>query len=899
MWRKRLLATVLGGVLVLLATYLVSSGLTWSLYFHPDEKTIVRWIGQVRDSGYITQRAYPSGWFELYRLRMWFEERSDKCMAAWNDHTMQNGRVSAIDSASFQWREDEPEQENHRNGINSGRVFNAWLYVLTALFLYGACLEAGFHPAAAFVSGLFFVTAAEPLEFSHYCETDSALLVSMACCAWLAARAIRKRSVVWSLIGAFAAGFAVSCKFSLVPLLLWCFVAPAVVLVRGEKPLRRWLPRAIVLVLAGILLACGGYVLGTPALRIAPEWYLKALRVASDATYAEIVCNLGGNYTWWRATVLRAGDFVQQLSSMGLLTVAWGVFSWTFWFSRRFRRQLAGLPWMLPLFVPFLILCCPFVRRQELLPIPILFAMGAGLPLQWALSDGWRGFREHRWTALAVLTLGICALSAQTFRSLGLLSCFHLRDTRVEAQNWLRSSLPTHMHVAFDAYVTQIARGIGCSAMGVEGLPFQWEGHLPGNQKEKPRYYVENVGFRGRLPVRDPAAGGAFFPEVLQNIEDYNTAVFDVRTWKVSRGTMRPVFAQPWVRLVSFEKPDADAFDVPLGHSRPILLLANGAHLYDAEGPALPGPFRAIHTVGKRSSVHLGLGNGPRWLVTRMLAGGEPVKIVREGLFAPKKSELAIDGVVAARLAPGALERVAAHASAYSTARIRMRGDDQSVFCASYLTPSPADAARELREAGNAAAALELLRQAGSLDAAGRVEAFLAAAVTGETPDESWTAAAADALKAADRLAAERDTIGRTGATLCGVPLGILEDCARIKMGIWMIEPNLRLPVWLPPGHYTMSVTIAREDLSHLPKCFFEAQTGDFTTDYLDDGRCLLTLPLDVSAGQFLSIASADFEPFRACLELVWSPVDHTLETANNLRAALNTVRSSHPGAQP
>ena len=882
--RKRGLAVVLGGVLLLLATYLATTGLTWSLYFHPDEATIIKWIDQVRDSGYITKRAYPSGWFEMFRIKMWLDRRSDRWEAAWSDHLLQNGRVVVIDTASFPWHEDEPPPDKRKYRVKDGRIFNAWLYVLTVLFLYGACLEAGLHPAAAFVSGLFFVTKAEPLEFVHYCETDAALLVSMACFAWLAARAIRKRSVAWGLAGAFAAGFAVSCKFSLMPLLLWCFVAPAAVLVRGEKPLRRWLPLAAALSLAGILLACGGYLLGTPALRIAPAWYQRSLRIVSDGTYREIVTNLGGNYTWWRATLLRAADFWRHLGTMGLLPVLWGVFSWAFWFARRFRRQLAGLPWMLPLFVPFLVLGCPFVRRQELLPLSILFAMGAGLPLHWWFSEGRRRCPKLRWLATAVLALGVFALAVQTCKSQGLLSCFRLRDTRAEAQNWLRETLPAGTPVGFDAYVTPVGRGTGCVPMGFEGLPFQWEGHRPGTRKEKPRYYVENVGFRGRLPVRDPAAGGRLFPYVRQNIEDYNASVFDVRSWGVSEGTTRPIFGQPQVRLVSFERPAADALDVPIGHSRPILLLPDGAHLYDTEGPALPGPFRAIHTVGKRSSVHLAPEKGPRWLVTRMLSGDGPVKIARKGLFVPEKSELPTSGAVAARLAPGAWERIAAHASAYSTTRVRMRGDDQAVVCASYLTPSPADAARELRESGNAAAALELLQEAGPLDAAARVEAFRAAAETGVTPDESWSAAATAALAAADRLAAERESLGRTGATLCGVPVGILEDFARIKLGNWRVAPGLRLPVWLPPGHYEMSLTIAPSDLPRPLPRLFEAQTADDAAHPLDDGRYLLTLPLDVPDGQFLSVVRSDFDPFLASVEITWSPVDRSLEAAQHLR---------------
>lgn len=869
-----------------------TSGLLWSTYFHPDELAIVRWIDRVQQDGYISHRVYPSGWFELYRICFAFEKNAPKWINSFLEHVNQDGRVAAAYAESFEPKEPSRAVRKFGHEIQDGRNFNAWLYVLTAVFLYAACLEAGFHPVAAFLSGLFFLGAAGPREFAHYCETDAALLVSMACFAWMAARALRKRSWGWSLAASFAAGFAVSCKFTLMPLLLWCVVSPFAVLPVRGRAVSRWLPAAVLLLLASAGLALGGYLLGTPALRADPNRYMELLQKTSKRAYAEIRRNLDGPYTWSGAAVLRLESLGRHLAGIGALPLLWGVFSWGFWFTPKFRRQLAGIPWLLPVFLPFLVCSCPFVRRQELLPLNVIFAMGAALPLQWWLSRPAGRFPRHgagRAAVAGVALLGVAAFCAQFERGEGMASCFKMRDTRAEAQNWLRTSASADTGICFDAYVGQIIRGFQVRRSGFAGLPFRWEGAPPpARDGSIPDYYVENVGFTGRLPVRSPKTG-RFFPHVRKRMADYNASVFPVRTWGVSRTAPVPVFAQPRVRLVAFDAPSPDSFDVPVGYSRPILVLPDLTHLYDADGPAGIACLRATRTFGKRSSVHLNLEDGPRWLVTRMLEGGESVRIDREGLFRPGKSELGAGGAVAAALAATPWERVRARFSAHATMRCRMRGDDHAVFCATYLTPSAAEAARDLRGAGNPSGALELLRGAGTLDAAGRVEAFWAARAAGEEPEPAWTEAARGAVAAADRLAAERDALGRTGATLCGVPLGVADDFARVKLPPVRLEPGVRLPLWLPRGRYTLSIASPAEAAGRIPPRLFADQTGDFAVENDSGEECRATAPMEVGAGGFLRVRDdGAFAALDGELEVHWSPVDCTLEAAESLRAALD-----------
>ncbi|MBQ7252546.1 MAG: hypothetical protein IJS32_08105, partial [Kiritimatiellae bacterium] len=720
--RGRRAAVLFGALAVALAGWIATAGTAWSFSFHTDEPIIARWIDQVRDTGCIRDRAYPGGWFELFRIRIWLEEAREgktagKLARAWAKHRVQDGRVDAKSKRSFSARpEPEPEPGKRRHRVQDGRDFNAWLYAFTVLFLYAACLEAGLRPAAAFVSAAFFMASAGPIQFVRYCQTDAGLLVSMAFFAWISARALRKRSAGLVVAAAFAAGFAVACKFTLVPLLLWCAAGPVAGIARGSGESRAgWGARVAVWMLPALVAAAAGYAAGTPASYLAPGWYREALRHAAERTYAEIELNLGGPFTWRGATVLRCVSMAQGLAAMGALPLAWGAVSWGFWFLRRYRRQLAGIPWLLPVFLPFLACCSPFVRPQELLPLTVVSSMGAGLPLEWFLAarteprpPGGRAWRRTA-AAAALALLGTAAFLVQGADAAGMLSCFRMRDTRAEAQNWLADSMPAGTPVAVDSYVWHCACGVPCAVMPYFGLPFRWTGRPPVLDDGRPaRYYVEHPGFEGRLPVRDPGTG-RLFPRVRANVSACEEAVFPVRTWTVSRGTPTAPQVQPPVRLVAFAKPSPDAFDVPIASGRPVRVIPDGMRLYDAGGPAGPGAFRAVRTVGKRAWVHLDANGAPRWLVTKMLEGNEPVRISREGLFAPEESALPAGGAVAAVLAPTVRERLLARTAAHSTAKCRMRGDDRRVFCASWLTPSAAEAARELRLSGDPAGALALL----------------------------------------------------------------------------------------------------------------------------------------------------------------------------------------------
>jgi hypothetical protein len=272
-----------------------------------------------------------------------------------------------------------------------------------------------------------------------------------------------------------------------------------------------------------------------------------------------------------------------------------------------------------------------------------------------------------------------------------------------------------------------------------------------------------------------------------------------------------------------------------------------------------------------------------------MLEGDEGAKIVREGLFKPKKSELARGGATAGRWAPGLWERAGMRAAAYGSMRCRMRGDDQKTVCGSFLVRRPSEAARALRQGGDAAGALALLEEAGEWGDEERVEAFLASAALGRRAEEGWTAAAREAVEACGRLAEGRETVGRTGAVLCGIPLGVVEDFARARMAGETLRPGWRMPVYLPAGHYEVSVRVEDACQAAPPPRLFVGQSGDFLASTGADGVLNLTASLDMRRGGMLRVLGeeGDFEPFDAEVEVSWNPVERTLSAGEEIRRAL------------
>ena len=630
--------------------------------------------------------------------------------------------------------------------------------------------------------------------------------------------------------------------------------------------------RAVSLSFASLALAGVGYAAGTPALVADGAWYAESLRLAKEGTYAEIIANLGGTYSAIGAIGIRAGHLVRHVARLGVLPLAWGAFAWTFWLRAPFRRQFAGVPLFLPFFLPFAALGLPFVRFQETLPVSILLALGAGLPLEWWLRRSAQSPAPERRLRLAVrvcAVLAVAALLSGASRAVEMASCFQARDNRVGVQNWLRSAVPTGTRVGFDRYVGQTARDVRC--VPVPRPSMAW---MPRSLRGKgfPLYYVENIGFEGRLPIRDRFTG-RLVPEAIANRKAWRRDTFEIARWSLPAGIERPTFGQPDVRLVTTLLPDPAAKDVPISFPRPILPSAGGGSLYDYSEAEGLGAFRALSVIGRRGTLRVAPGTGHA-AVVRMLDGPGAARVEAEGPIHPSSAILHEGAAAAMEWSPGFLRRILSFRRAYPGARIRMRGNDQVQRLVAFFAP-PADVARELREGGDPAAALAFLESRGVPDRACGVEAFLCCRVLSREPRPEWVDVARSAADAIRALVAETAAGGDgSGFLLRGVPLRVAEDFSRLRTLQVALWPGWEIPVWLPPGRYRVSFVPPRDRTSDtLPPRIFEGQVGAFEASVEPSGRLRLSCEVEMGRAGFPKFVDEEFEPLATIVEIAWDPV--------------------------
>lgn len=69
----------LGIILFFLTLHAALRGMNWDVGVHPDEIAISRFQHTISQTGYLTHRAYPTGWFRLYGIK-------ESIRRPWNTH---------------------------------------------------------------------------------------------------------------------------------------------------------------------------------------------------------------------------------------------------------------------------------------------------------------------------------------------------------------------------------------------------------------------------------------------------------------------------------------------------------------------------------------------------------------------------------------------------------------------------------------------------------------------------------------------------------------------------------------------------------------------------------------------------------------------------------------------
>lgn len=849
-------AAFLAAAVFAFAYFQATAGLRWGEHWHPDELPIARWMKQMDRQGYISERVYPSGWFVLAAPKSRLDDSLDRTAERWARHVGQDGAIYASRPAA----RPEVPAKRERDLIQAGRNFNALLLASTALLLFFLARELGVHPVAATAAAILFACLPAPLEHAHYCETDGIVGFALALAAWPALRAIRLGSAPWALAAAFAAGFALSCKYSLGPLLLG---PPALAWVLSRDRARRRGRFFALLALGGLLAFGAGFLVGTPALRADPAFYLRDAARLSDAAWAENVGLPTGLEGAFRRVLSLL--FSHGLGENGSFTLALFALGAACWAARDMRRYWPVVPLFLAAYLPNAAFLLPWVRNQESLPLLPGLCLGAAL----ALDRAGRAIRLRGRAAAAgaaVLALAAAAFVQASGRGGRILSCFQARDTRAECREWLAGTATEDVRLALDRYVAQTIRGTPCKGEHRPGLAASWPdwGREPAVASGRTRYALRNASFSGRL-----------FPTAadMANEAAFRTDCPLLRAWTVAPGAVRTlVFSQPDVELRALPDPDGGGADVPVALDRPLQFAPGLRPFYDAAGAAV-GPVRAVHVAGQRHTVRPAADDRRRWAVALALDGPPRGDIAWNGLFRPRRLALSAGGAAVFELDAAAMHR-ASRRSVRPSARVRLRhGDDQATRCVAFLTDDPAEVARALRRARDPGAALHFLRSIGELTAAARVEAFLAARAAGEPADPSWEEAARAAL-----AAASEEHVGSVG----GVPLAALRDFAGLAVDAEALGADERPPVFLPAGTWQIRFRAVGDPPDRF---FFEGQTGPAAEERGADGVVRLSATVRTDRPGFLRLAPGAKRLLE--LRLRWDVGEQLDRVLDELRAAL------------
>ena len=855
-WRR--VAALLAAIVFAFAYFQANAGLRWGTYWHPDELPVSRWTRQMDGQGYISDRVYPGGWFVLAAPKARLDRFLRRTAERWDRHVEQDGAVSAARPETRPATPPGTPTKRQASRIQTGREFNAFLLAATALLIFVLARELGAHPAAATAGALLFACLPAPLEHAHYCETDGIVGFSLALAAWPALRAIRFGSARWALTAAFAAGFALSCKYTLAPVLLGP-PALAWALSRG-RPARRGRFFAL-LALGGLIAFAAGFVAGTPALRLAPSFFLGNVARLSAAAQAGGGLLSGSTGAVRRVLFLVSSHGLGENGAFALALFALGAACWA---ARDLRRYWPVVPLFLAAYVLNAALVLPWVRNQESLPMIPGLCLGAAL----ALDRAGRALRlrgRAAAAAAAVFALTAAAFVQASARGSRILSCFQSRDTRAECREWLAGSATADVRIALDRYVAQTLRGTPCQGESRSHMAESWPewAEDPDVASGRIRYALRNASFGGR---------GIRTTEDLENEAAFLADCPLLRAWSLAPGAVRTlVFAQPDVELRALPGPGTGGEDVPVALDRPLLFAPGPRPFYDAVGMAV-GPVRAVHIAGQRHTVHPASDERRRWAVALALDGPPRGDIDWNGLFRPRRLALSAGGAAVFELDAGALRR-AARRAVRPSARVRLRnGDDQATRCVAFLTADPAEVARALRRAGEPGAALRFLRSAGDLPAAARVEAFLAARAAGEPADPAWEEAARAALAAAD---------GRIGS-VGGAPLAALRDFAGLAVDAEALGADRRPPVFLPAGTWEVRFRASGDPPDGL---FFEGQAGPAAEETGEDGLLRLAATVRTDRPGVLRLAPGAGRLLE--LHMRWN-VDEQLDRAlAEIRAAL------------
>lgn len=881
-------------------------GINWAR-FHSDERAIATWLVETERQPFITERAYPGGFFELYRpIRAVksFYARLAMSVQQWK----QQGGGSEVLIAKRQ------------DILLSVRQTNATFIALSSIFVYWAArrifltvTKRASTVQSMLLAGLtafIYVTHPFLVEHAHYGETDGTMVLTGAIVLALLTDALAFKKLGVFVLASLLMGFAIGCKYTLVPLLI---VLPVSAVVLGR--LRGWgVGRMAGLIVGSVFLVFIGFCIATPSIYHDFAFFIRASRHTSVLAWGEMQGLLGRMHdTPGAASMFKWQGLKAAIVSIGLGRMAWLLIAFPFWFVRSLRRHLSVFPLFLLSFPFAIVFIFPWFRTQEILPMLPVFSLTAVLPVAvLGLSRNQSFWRNVAGTVALTVAVAIAAVNLMDGSKMA--SAFVGSESRVELGGWFNTCAPAGRRVGIELYADRPGgyRPVDDVPVGkVEIQPLDFF------EKRNLDYIACSTSYHARGTV-NPFTG-VLYEDLTDIRNQFNDRSFLLKSWCLPEGRIRPRFSQIDVEMRyvnhSGQKEDVQSclelcVDSPFFINR-----GTYAHVAGEDGYAV-GPQTALHVAGRTSDIRFYGRHTEPWygvaFVPQARADGEPgdAEVVwRSSGAEPRKARVPFKNSRLFTLTPSSAF------SLFPKERVKFRGNESQALCLLALYADPVPAARLLRRTGNPGACLDLLLQTGSnpWKQSAEVEAFLACVELGRESDPLW------------RLAAEHAVEVETVTTVGGIPVAVHDDFSRLRVkniqvgihdvelaesGEWLFEADL--PMLLTPGRYTVTFQL------HMPvddwrRVFgFQAQSIEFkilpfdTTMSSDSSVFSLVnglsdnveavwtvlapivprLKISVDAGQVLH---RDGLPrlFVDQIEVVWDPVERAIAAQEEVRAAL------------
>ena len=830
----------------LVTAALCSRGIHWAL-MHPDEPVVERRTRSELAGHVMHKQVFPAGYYRLATAMDPIDALARDAARGVSGWMRQEGADGPVAVRRAEW----PPQPLRPRLLMRIREWNVLLAALSS-FLVFYLLRTLLGGGIAIPTVATLVYAAHPfvVEHAHYAETDAAMLATGAAAFLLMAQALR-RERPWLLVAAgAAAGFTVSMKFSY---LLFAAVLPveAVALARRRGAGAR---SAAALAFGSLGAMLAGYLAGTPMLLLAPRTYLALSRAENARVYSENarvlqrLADIPFPNLWVKGRAM-----VDEAGRLGWGWWLWAAAAAPLWFSRRMRRLWPSVPMFGFAYAPFAFFVFPWFRQQEFLPmIPFLVATIA-LPAAFPLR-GRRLPAVVRCLALAVL----CAAAFSTFRDgVRVSSAFATVETRVAMGRWLALCAPSGRNYGVENYAetgNALARRLD------NGPPAKFQ-HIGKVEAYDPAafaaigldYFLRTPDRRGRF-IYDPRTGRRF-PEFQRNRDATLGSSCLLRTWCAAPDN-RPKFSQVGVQLYGRPDDGPAVADIPAVPAAPLHVYgqsfgdAPDILRFGADSPHV-GPVEAIQlTRIPVAAAFDPLPAGGRYYAVAINFSGDEDATVRWNRgFSPARASVPPHGAAL-------FTSTHALASPWRTvamARVKSDRDGLNDLCLLAVTSDRALAASLLRRHGAPDAAATLGSDAPEGSPL-RTEALLAAGahvadalVPALAPTLAPGLAPALVPTLASALASARAALGNAtsapGISLCGLPLRIHDDFARICLPPFAFGPRPAYPgivarlrsrgqekgwLWaefptvLEPGHYAL-----RLFLSNDPRCTETACGGD------------------------------------------------------------------------